>query len=578
MARHDPHSYTDDAQPRADTLTWRAHVDFPTRALSCEATLRFAETAQAGPLDLDTRALVVESVVDEHGTELEFELGRTEPILGQRLRVAVPRAASAISLRYRTSPEATALQWLDPSQTSGGRQPFLYTQCQPIHARSVVPLQDTPTTRLRFDASIDAPPELTVLMAAEALADGSFRMQQPIAPYLFAFAIGDLVSRDLGPRTRVWAEPSMVEDAAWEFAETEQMLSTGEQLFGPYDWGRYDVLVLPPAFPYGGMENPRLTFLTPSVVVGDRSSVAVIAHELAHSWTGNLISNANAEHFWLNEGGATYAERRIVEALWGSDTAQLDWALGRQQLDEAMQRLESEGRPQLTCLRTHLDGIDPDDAYTQVPYEKGALLFRALEQAAGRAAFDTFLRAYIDRFRFRAITTEEFVAFLQAQSPRPGLDPAPWLYEPGLPVNAPRAASSRLDAIRALHGRLPSDDLANAWTATEWQLYIDSVPAPAAIGTLEELDTRYDLTATRNYDVVERWLVLGIRSGYGPAVARAQEVLGSIGRMKYLRPLYSALADRQETRALAQELFERYAPRYHPIARQVVAGILLRRQ
>jgi aminopeptidase N len=349
-------------------------------------------------------------------------------------------------------------------------------------------------------------------------------------------------------------------------------------LFGPYDWGRYDILVLPPAFPYGGMENPRLTFLTPSVIAGDRSLVAVIAHELAHSWTGNLISNANAEHFWLNEGGATYAERRIVEALWGRDMAELDWALGRQQLDEAMQRLTDEGRPELTCLRTHLAGIDPDDAYTVVPYEKGALLLRAIEQAAGRAGFDAFVRAYIERFRFGVITTEEFVTFLESQLPDVKVDLAAWLDEPGLPASAPQPTSARLDAIRSLAGTLPSDEVAKAWTATEWQLFLDSIPAPAADSSLADLDARFELTESKNFDVLERWLVLGIRSGYAPALARVQEVLGEIGRMKYLRPLYAALADRPDTRSLAQQLFEQYASRYHPIARQVVGGILLRRQ
>jgi leukotriene-A4 hydrolase len=319
------------------------------------------------------------------------------------------------------------------------------------------------------------------------------------------------------------------------------------------------------------MENPRLTFLTPSLLAGDRSSVAVVAHELAHSWTGNLISNANAEHFWLNEGGATYAERRIVEAVWGADAAELDWALGRRELDNALQRVTDEGHPEWTRLRTELQGIDPDDAYTLVPYEKGALLLRSLEQAAGRAAFDRFLREYIQAFRFGVLTTEEFVAFLHEHLPT-DVELRRWLYEPGLPPDVPVARSGRLDAIVALDGQPPADELARAWRATEWQIYLDRLAPSAQVEVLESLDRRFKLTQSSNYDVLEKWLTLAIRSGYQPALARVDEVLGSIGRMKYLRPLYRALNERDPIHAKA--LFQRNAAQYHPIARQVIEGLL----
>jgi len=578
--RLDPHSFADAGQPVADRLVWQARVDFAGRTLHAEAVLRLQQAAEAGPLDLDTRDLHIDAVTNEaDGAALPFELGDPEPILGQRLRINVPAGCQAVRVRYRTAPHATALQWLEPAQTGGGAAPFLYTQCQPIHARSVVPLQDTPRTRLRFEATLAAPPGLEVLMAAEALGNGRFQLEQPIAPYLFAFAVGRLGARELGPRSRVWAESPLLDQAAWEFADTEQVLAAGEALFGPYDWQRYDLLVLPPSFPYGGMENPRLTFLTPSVLAGDRSLVAVIAHELAHSWTGNLISNANAEHFWLNEGGATYAERRIVEAIWGTETAALEWALGRRKLDRAVERLAEEGRPRLSRLRTELAGIDPDDAYTIVPYEKGALLLRALEEAVGRPVFDAFIAAYIDRFRFGVLTTEEFVDFLgqhldRAAIGRVGLER--WLYEPGVPADAPQARSARLEAIAALGGRPPADDQAAAWSATEWQLYIESIETPAPSALLEGLDERFKLTQRENYDILEQWLVVGIDSGYAPAVARVQDVLGRIGRMKYLRPWYRALAQRAETRGVADSLFERYAATYHPIARQVVADVLAR--
>jgi leukotriene-A4 hydrolase len=579
MSRHDPHSFADDAQPVGDFLSWRARVDFQRHTLTCESSLRFRQPSSPGPLDLDSRDLDIQSIVDQNEHSLTFEVGAPEAILGSRVRVELPGGTSQIRIAYETKPGATALQWLEPAQTDGGRQPFLYTQCQPIHARSIVPLQDTPRTRLRFEAELDVPYGLTPLMAAESLGQerqgdrllARFRLPQPVAPYLFAFAVGELESRDLSPRCRVWAEPGLVERAAWEFADTERMLATGEALFGDYDWERYDILVLPPAFPYGGMENPRLTFLTPSILAGDRSLVAVVAHELAHSWTGNLISNANAEHFWLNEGGATYAERRIVEAMWGVDAAELNWALGRRELEDALRQLTDDGHPEWTRLRTELAGIDPDDAYTFVPYEKGALLLRSLEQAAGRTAFDGFLREYIHTFRFGALTTEEFVAFLREHLPT-DVDLRSWLYEPALPDDVPMAESARLDAIVGLGVEAPSDGLANGWSATEWQIYIDGLAPAQPQEFLKDLDRRFGLTNSTNFDVLEKWLTLAIRSGFEPAFGRADEVLGSMGRMKYLRPLYRALNERDPNYANA--LFQRNAAQYHPIARQVIEGLL----
>lgn len=585
MARLDPHSFADSDQPQADYLAWRAHVDFDSRILRCEARLRLREpVAQSGPVDLDTRDLVIHSVTDDQARALSFELAEPEPILGARLRVDLPAGAQEIVIRYTTSPEASALQWLDPSQTAGGVHPYLYSHCQPIHARSLVPLQDTPRTRLRYSAELRVPTQLTALMAARhigreingAEATERFEMPQPISPYLLAFAVGDTASRDVGPRTRVWSEPTLLEAAAWEFAETEQLLATGERLFGTYDWERYDVLVLPPSFPFGGMENPRLTFLTPTVVVGDRSAVEVIAHELAHSWTGNLISNANAEHFWLNEGFTTYAERRIVEVVYGPEAAALAWALGRRELDEAVALFARQNQLELTRLRTELAGVNPDIAYSIVPYEKGALFLWAIENTVGRAAFDGFIRQYIERFRFQAVTTELFIAALDQLLPgaTARLDARRWLYEPGVPDNAPAPHSDRLDAIFALGGSPPTDQLAASWRPVEWQLYLESLPASFSLSDAVALDERFALTSSKNYDILEKWLPRGIRVGYPPALERTQEVLASVGRIKYLRPLYRALVERSETRQLVRDLFVRVAERYHPIARDVVQHLL----
>src|SRR5690349_7031776 len=422
MARRDPHSYTDDTHPQTASFALSASVDFVTKAIVGEVTLAF-RTPGTGLLDLDTRDLAIESVHDAPGRSLPFVIHPAEPYLGSRLRIELAQATPSVRICYRTSPDASALQWLSPAQTSGGRHPFLFSQCQSIHARSLIPLQDTPRLRVRYTAELTFPRELTLVMAAADRGrreDGPravhrFEMPQPIPPYLFAFTIGELASRDLSPRCRVWAEPAIVDAAAWEFAEVEAMIGAAEGLFGPYDWERFDILTMPPSFPYGGMENPRLTFITPTVLAGDRSLVSVIAHELAHSWTGNLVTNANAEHFWLNEGFTMYAERRIVEALEGVEMATLQAALGRRELDESLERFAD--RPAMTKLRTHLEGVDPDECYSLIPYEKGYMFLCEIERAVGRDAFSRWLRSYLDAYRFGAITTEVFEAHIEAALP-----------------------------------------------------------------------------------------------------------------------------------------------------------------
>jgi aminopeptidase N len=581
VPRLDPHSYCDDAQAQTESFAWTARVDFASKTLAAEVTLAFRAPAE-GLLDLDTRDLAIEHVEDASGRSLAFRLHPPEPHIGQRLAIELAAPTMSVKIRYRTSADASALQWLAPEQTKGGKQPFLFSQCQAIHARSIIPLQDTPRLRVRYTAEVTFPRDLTLVMAAadrDRREDGGvtvhrFEMPQPIPPYLFAFAIGDLASKDLSPRCRVWAEPAVVDAAAWEFANVEAMIGAAEALFGPYDWERFDILTMPPSFPYGGMENPRLTFLTPTVIAGDRSLVSVVAHELAHSWTGNLVTNANAEHFWLNEGFTMYAERRIIEALDGRDMAALDAALGRRQLDESLERFAS--RPAMTKLSTQLEGIDPDDCYSLIPYEKGYLFLTQIEAAVGREVFAKWLRSYLDTFRFGAITTEDFERHIEAALPGAlaKANARAWLDGEGIPSNAVTATSARLAAIESIGAAVPTRDQSASWTPIEWALYLESVPRPAPDETCRALDAEYKLTSSSNYDVLVPWLTLALKSGYSPVLPRVQHVLGEVGRMKYLRPLYTALAADPRTRDTAVAVFERNAASYHPIARQMVEGIL----
>jgi aminopeptidase N len=587
MAQRDPHSYTDDTQPITEHLDWRARVDFATRTLSGVATLTFREPAtSSGPLDLDTRDLAIEAVLGEDRAPLAFALSSPEAILGARLRVELPAGARRVTLRYRTSPGASALQWLDPAQTAGGQEPFLFSQCQAIHARSVVPLQDTPRLRIRYRAELTVPAWLRGLMAAAHVgrvergdeAIETWEMPQPISPYLLAFAVGDLASRDVGPRTRVWAEPKVVEQAAQEFGGVEAMITTAESLFGRYDWDRFDILTMPPSFPYGGMENPRLTFLTPTLLAGDRSLVNVVAHELAHSWTGNLVGSDSAEHFWLNEGFTVFAERRIIEALSGAAVAALHAAIGRRELERDMAQFAD--RPELTRLRTHLSGIDPDEAFSRVPYEKGYLFLRTLEEAVGRDAFSGFLKKYINAFRWQTLTSEAFADFVRRELPQAAerVSLSTWLDGAGIPGDAPAPSSARLDAITALANKKVPPDRSDtsAWTPTEWQLYLDLLERPVTLAFCEALEERFHLTASRNCEVLVAWLVVANHAGFQPALPRTEEVLSRVGRMKYLKPLYQALAGRPETRALARRCFDANSAGYHPIARQVIESLLRR--
>ncbi|MFI5346463.1 MAG: M1 family metallopeptidase [Elusimicrobiota bacterium] len=586
MPRTDPHSYFDDAQPRTRAWRLKLRVDFDRKVLSGEVELSFASEA-AGDFDLDTKALDIRRVT-AGGADIPFELGPEQPILGRRLRLKLPPKTRAVSVFYETSPESVGLQWLSPAQTEGKRLPFLFSQCQAIHARSVLPCQDSAAARVSYEAELIVPEGLSAVMSAGPDGDASagpgwrtfkFKMPQPIPSYLFALAVGELASRDLSHRCRVWAEPATIEKAAWEFADTESMIARAEALFGPYDWDRYDMLVLPPSFPYGGMENPRMTFLTPTLLAGDRSLVDVVAHELAHSWTGNLVTNATAEHFWLNEGFTVWAERRILKALRGDEAAALSWAVGQKDLDDALERFRTQ--PELTLLRTRLTGVDPDDAFSSVAYEKGARFVVALERAAGEAEFDRFVKAYMKRFRFQSITTEQFCAFVEESFPgllsRVGADA--WLTQPGMPEGAPRFVSAKLVELEALasawaKGIRPDAGSLMKRPPTELLIFLQKLPRKLTAEDCTWLDGKLGLTARGNHEILVQWLCIAAASGYEPVFNRIRVLLSTVGRMKYVRPLYQALGATPAGRTMAREVFAAAAPSYHSLTRRAAESVM----
>lgn len=590
----DVHSYanTSDVIVKHVDLDW--DVLFEQKILRGTAVLSIERVSQnrRAPLILDTRNLnVTRAEVSTDGVryrETTFNVGAADAILGAPLTVELPAGATRVRISYATNTGASGLQWLEPSQTAGKRSPFMFTQSQAIHARSWIPLQDTPSVRMTYTARVRTPRNLLAVMSAEndprGARDGdySFRMTQPIPSYLIALAVGDLRFRSLGRRTGVYAEPSVLAKAAWEFADTEKMVVATERLYGPYRWGRYDLLVLPPSFPFGGMENPRLTFATPTVLAGDRSLVALIAHELAHSWSGNLVTNATWRDFWLNEGFTTYLERRIVEAVYGRPRADMEAVLGRRTVEEEMATLEDKDE----ILHVDLKGRDPDEGFTTVPYEKGALFLLHLEKTFGRPRFDAFLRGYFQRFAFQSITTEDFEDYLRKNL----LDKYPrlaarvpveeWIERAGFPGSAPRPASPAFARVERQAQAFVRGDTAAAriqtagWTTHEWLHFLKSLPNELDARKMQELDTAFRLTRSGNNEVAFQWLLMAIRNRYEPAYPRLDEYLTSIGRRKLIKPLYEELVKTPEGRERALDIYRRARAGYHPIAVTTIDDIL----
>jgi aminopeptidase N len=403
---------------------------------------------------------------------------------------------------------------------------------------------------------VRTPQGLTPVMAAERR-DGCFEMTRPIPSYLIALAAGDLAFRELGPRSGVFAEPSVVEAAAREFADTEAMIRAVEEMYGPYRWGRYDLLVLPPSFPFGGMENPCLTFATPTILAGDKSLVSLVAHELAHSWSGNLVTNATWSDFWLNEGFTVYLERRVLEKVYGPARAQMEAVLGRRELDRELRGLPERDR----VLHLDLDGRDPDDGCTLVPYEKGALLLRTIEAEVGRERFDTFLRGYFDHFAFQSITTAQFLDYLRAHLPvRIALDE--WIFRPGVPAGAAEPQSDAFDRIEE------SDR--TGWTTHHWLHFLRTRKDP----DMAALDGEFHFTASGNSEILAQWLQMAVARNYAPAMDKVEQFLCSVGRRKFLKPLYTELMKTPQGRERARAIYAKARPGYHPISRGTIDGIV----
>lgn len=574
-------------------------VDFDAQVLRGTATVAIERIDKAAPLLLDVRGLEIRAVQTAQVGELRplatadaawidapFTVEDSE--FGGALGVTLPQDADAVRIEYATAPGASGLQWLSPEQTADGSSPFLYTQSQAIHARSWIPCQDTPGVRSTFDAEIHVDGGLTALMAAKSLPTeekGTFRfeMDQPIPSYLVAMSVGAVEFAELGPRSGVWAEPSVLARAVSEFGNVEAMIDAVETLYGPYQWERYDILVLPPAFPFGGMENPRLTFATPTILAGDRSLVALIAHELAHSWSGNLVTNASWGDLWLNEGFTVYVERRVMEALYGREREEMEAMLGKQDLVKELAELPEPDQR----LSTDLSGRDPDDGLTNVPYEKGALFLRLLEETYGREAFDPFLQRWFTEHAFTSVRTSDFEAFVKAEliekhAPLAGkapVDLAGWIHSPGMGPAAPQPKSAAFDVVDAalksvLEGEVQVKKLdTKRWTPHEWLHFLRSLPSSFTPEDMGTLDAAFGFTKSTNSEILAQWLEISVRRGYRKTDASLESFLLRVGRRKFLTPLYRALME-SDRAADAKRIYAKARAGYHPITQRTLDALV----
>ncbi|MHA1544135.1 MAG: M1 family metallopeptidase [Alphaproteobacteria bacterium] len=563
------------------TINFEEKVLGGTAVLTLDYITRGAET-----LVLDARNLSIEKVeagVGEMLSETTFSLSETDPVLGEALTIALPGGTDRVKITYGSNLGATGLMWLSPEQTAGKVYPFMFSQSQAIHARSWVPLQDTPAVRFSYTATLRTPENLIALMSSAQDPDGvrdgeyHFVMPQAIPSYLMAIAVGDLEFRAISETIGVYAESYIIDAAVYEFGEAPDMMIANEALYGPYRWGRYDLLILPPSFPFGGMENPRLTFLTPTLVAGDRSLTNVIAHELAHSWAGNQVTNATWREPWLNEGITSYVENRVMEEVYGTERAVMEQIMAKADWMADLADFEENNELPLAALKLPEKFDDPDLGFSSVAYNKGQFFMMFLEQSYGRDVFDPFLKGYFDNFAFKSLTTEDFLAYLKENlmEPNPGVVAEAvimeWIYEPSVPASTPNPVSDvfeRLEVKSAawLAGEIDPNGLDSAaWTIQEWLYFLNGLPDELTQDQFISLDTAFNLTNSSNAEVVFVWYMKSLKGGYGAIDDSLKKFLIRVGRGKFLYPLYARLIETGKAE-WAMEIYQEARAGYHPIA------------
>jgi leukotriene-A4 hydrolase len=593
IMEQDPHSYAQPGKAAVTHLDWKANVDFDSKTISAVAKWDIDVTVDADIIFFDTKDLLIEKVIVDD-RPLTFKLADKDEILGQALAVPINQDSKQITIEYRTSPGAEALQWLSPQQTAGKKHPFLFTQSQAILARSWIPCQDSPAIRFTYYAEVTVPSELLALMSASNPQEKNnngvykFRMRQPISSYLLALAVGDLRFKEISNRSGVYAESPVVDKAAREFSDLEKMIAGAEDLYGKYQWDRYDLLVLPPSFPFGGMENPRLTFATPTILAGDRSLTSLVAHELAHSWSGNLVTNATWDDFWLNEGFTVYFETRIMEKLYGRDYAEMLAALNLQDLKDEIKSLNEAGLSADTRLELNLKGRNPDDGVTDIAYNKGYFFLRSIEEKFGRDQFDEFLKNYFSKNAFTSMDTEQFIRYIKnyyQNKFKITLDDQlfqQWVFSEGLPADCPQPVSNRFKAVDGVIAGWKAEkqlkkDVASKWSTHEWLHFLKNLPDTLTQQQMKELDAFGNFTNSGNAEIITAWGVLSIRNNYAPMNSKIEAFLINTGRRKFLSPLYNELVKTEAGKVRAKAIYETARPNYHFVATNTFDKLLERR-
>ncbi|MFT5511791.1 MAG: leukotriene-A4 hydrolase [Bacteroidia bacterium] len=587
----DAHTFSNPSEIAITHMHLDLSVDFEKRILSGNVRLDLSRNTDAAVLHLDSRQLTIDKILLDDGSEAKYLLSEDVPYFGQDLAINLKKGTKSITIYYQTSPTSEALQWLKPEQTAGGKHPYLFSQSQAILARTWIPCQDSPGVKYTYSATIKTDPSLIALMSAEngqtKNEDGvySFTMTQPVSSYLMALTVGDLSYQSLGRNCGVYAEPSMLEKCVWEFNDMQSMIDSAEALYGKYAWGQYDVVVLPPSFPFGGMENPRLTFATPTIIAGDRSLVALIAHELAHSWSGNLVTNETWNDFWLNEGFTVYFEQRIMEKIYGKPYEEMQTKLGMGELKHTIERLTKENKEEDTHLYLELTGRNPDDGLTDIAYEKGRFFLQTIEKTVGRAKFDVFLKQYFSENAFKPMNTAKFEAYLDKHLLKGDsalyaqIQPKAWIYGPGLPSNAPDPQSAELEKVEVeilkfLNGNQAERLVTENWTTHHWLYFLRGLKHKLDRNQVAELDRVFGLTNSGNNEILCDWFQHCIAVNYEPGYPNIATFLKSVGRRKFLSPLYEALAKTEEGKAWAKEVYVEAKPGYHAVSSNSIDEIL----
>jgi leukotriene A-4 hydrolase/aminopeptidase len=583
----DVHSYANPEMAVVKHLDLDIIVNFDAKIISGVANWKI-ENNSSDSVFFDIDGLEIEKVTINNRVETSFTIGEKDPILGSKLSVLIQPQTEIVSIYYKTTPGSRALQWLNKEQTHGKNHPFLFTQSQAILARTWLPCQDSPGIRYTYTAKVKVPTELMALMSANNPQEKSetgeyqFSMENPIPSYLMALAVGDIAFAPISDRTGVYAEPGMLAKSKYEFADMETMVVAAEKLYGPYAWGRYDLIVLPPSFPFGGMENPKLTFATPTILAGDRSLVSLVAHELAHSWSGNLVTNQTWNDFWLNEGFTVYFEMRIMEAVYGRDYSEMLAMISHADMKAEVEEIMAD-KPEDTRLKLDLKGRDPDEGMSAIAYDKGYHFLRLCEETVGREKWDNFLKNYFQGHKFQVMNTEEFLVLLNdsllSDTEEQAIDVDTWVYQNGLPKNCPVPTSDKFDKVEDAVALwldrkvLPKSKVTDQWSSHEWLHFIRSLPTQLTEKQLNILEYKYKFSRSGNNEILAAWWQPVIRNKYERAYPRMEKFLINVGRRKFLTPTYKALVETNQ-KALAVEIYEQARPNYHSVSTGTMDALL----